>query len=324
MANSIDKLDAAISEQLSAGGAIASMTKDQFLDFIDLVTGDVKNNLSFFVHLAPIEKEMQEWFKRNLRGSQKSIVYYNAICKDLQYGAKKAMEERFMGAIVDTLASYATILDEVAKNVDSLFQNKSINMFNSKVSHAVIFGMMSDAEMFSKFTDWYVIQFMSDYVPGLPTTLPYQQKYLEAAVKVVPGIMNAIINNRAKSSFVSAVLNYKNGGSDVLLVNGDNKSNAKFTKIAGGVTPDDISAGARGLGIFKKIGDWFVSYKDDKMRRLRSERELMQARVQLLKLQMDNVDKESPEYKKQVKIIENYMAIIARLDQKLDKYYGQV
>ena len=58
------------------------------------------------------------------------------------------------------------------------------------------------------------------------------------------------------------------------------------------------------------------------MRRLRSERDLMQARVQLLKLELDGVDPESPEYKKQLKIIENYTAIIARIDQKLDKYYN--
>lgn len=322
MANSIDKLDAAISEQLSAGGAVSSMTKDQFLDFIDIVTGGVKNNLSFFTDMAGIEKEMQAWLKANIRGNMKSIVYYNAISKDLVYNAKKVMDERFMGAIVDTLASYATILDEVSKNVDNIFQNKSINLFNVKVSHIAVFGITADAEVFCKFVAWYIDLFMSDFVHDLSGLAPYQTKYLEAAVKVVPGIMNRMLNNRMKGSFVSGVLNYKSGGSDVLLVNSDNKSNAKFAKIANGVSEADIEAGARGFSCFKKIGDWWVSWRDDKMRRLRSERELMQARVQLLKLQLDNVDPESSEYKKQIKIIENYMAIIIRLDQKLDKYYN--
>ena len=52
MAKSIDKLDAAISAQLSSKGAIASLTKDQFLDFIDLVSGSVKTNLKFYTDTA--------------------------------------------------------------------------------------------------------------------------------------------------------------------------------------------------------------------------------------------------------------------------------
>ena len=322
MANPIDKLDAAISEQLKGGGSIGSMTKDQFLDYIDVVSGAVKNNLKFFTELGPSEKKMKEYLKAKPGDQRKSIAFYNAIYKEMQYAAKKAMDERFLGAFADTLASFAVILDEIAKNVDEIFQNKSINLFNSKVSHAAVIGMIVDAEMFGKFIDWYITLFMSEVVAGLPRLLPYQMKYLEEAVKVVPALINRIINGRSGSNFINNVLNYKNGGSDVLLVNGNNQSNAKFAKVAGGVTDADIEAGARGIGIFKKIGDWFVTIKDEKMRRLRSERDLMQARVQLLKLELDGVDPESPEYKKQLKIIENYTAIIARIDQKLDKYYN--
>ena len=322
MANPIDKLDAAISEQLKGGGSIASLTKDQFLDYIDIVSGDIKNNLKFFTELGPSEKKMKEYLKAKPGEQRKSIEFYNSIYKELQYGAKKAMDERFLGAFADMLASYAVILDEISKNVDEIFQNKSINLFNSKVSHAAVLGMVVDAEMFGKFIDWYLALFMSEVVAGLPKLLPYQMKYLEETVKVVPAMINRIINGRSGSTFINNVLNYKNGGSDVLLVNGNNQSNAKFAKISGSLTDADVEAGARGIGLFKKIGDWFVTKKDEKMRRMKAERDLMQARVQLLKLELDNVDPESPEYKKQIKIIENYTAIIARIDQKLDKYYN--
>lgn len=323
MAKSIDKLDAAISAQLSSKGAIASLTKDQFLDFIDLVSGSVKTNLKFYTDTAHLEKQMKEFIKPKTGETRKSVIFYQAIYKEMQFASKKAMDERFMGAIVDTLAAYAVVLDEVAKNIDNIFQNKSINLFNTKVSHAVVFGMIADAEIFCKFVDWFNTLMMSEMIPALPGILPYQLKYLEAAVKVVPALINRVVNGRFNSTFVAGIMNYKNGGSDVLVVNGDNQSNAKFAKIAGNVTDSDIESGARGINLFKKIGDWWVTLKDEKMRRLRAERDLVQARVQLLKLDLDGMDPESPEYKKQVKIIENYTALIARLDQKLDKYYNQ-
>lgn len=323
MAKSIDKLDAAISAQLSSKGAIASLTKDQFLDFIDLVAGSVKTNLKFYTDTAHLEKQMKEFIKPKAGETRKSVIFYQAIYKEMQFASKKAMDERFMGAIVDTLAAYAVVLDEVAKNIDNIFQNKSINLFNTKVSHAVVFGMIADAEIFCKFVDWFNTLMMSEMIPALPGILPYQLKYLEAAVKVVPALINRVVNGRFNSTFVAGIMNYKNGGSDVLVVNGDNQSNAKFAKIAGNVTDSDIESGARGINLFKKIGDWWVTLKDEKMRRLRAERDLVQARVQLLKLDLDGMDPESPEYKKQVKIIENYTALIARLDQKLDKYYNQ-
>ena len=323
MAKSIDKLDAAISAQLSSKGAIASLTKDQFLDFIDLVAGSVKTNLKFYTDTAHLEKQMKEFIKPKAGETRKSVIFYQAIYKEMQFASKKAMDERFMGAIVDTLAAYAVVLDEVSKNIDNIFQNKSINLFNTKVSHAVVFGMIADAEIFCKFVDWFNTLMMSEMIPALPGILPYQLKYLEAAVKVVPALINRVVNGRFNSTFVAGIMNYKNGGSDVLVVNGDNQSNAKFAKIAGNVTDSDIESGARGINLFKKIGDWWVTLKDEKMRRLRAERDLVQARVQLLKLDLDGMDPESPEYKKQVKIIENYTALIARLDQKLDKYYNQ-
>lgn len=323
MAKSIDKLDAAISAQLSSKGAIASLTKDQFLDFIDLVSGSVKTNLKFYTDTAHLEKQMKEFIKPKAGETRKSVIFYQAIYKEMQFASKKAMDERFMGAIVDTLAAYAVVLDEVSKNIDNIFQNKSINLFNTKVSHAVVFGMIADAEIFCKFVDWFNTLMMSEMIPALPGILPYQLKYLEAAVKVVPALINRVVNGRFNSTFVAGIMNYKNGGSDVLVVNGDNQSNAKFAKIAGNVTDSDIESGARGISLFKKIGDWWVTLKDEKMRRLRAERDLVQARVQLLKLDLDGMDPESPEYKKQVKIIENYTALIARLDQKLDKYYNQ-
>ena len=214
MAKSIDKLDAAISAQLSSKGAIASLTKDQFLDFIDLVSGSVKTNLKFYTDTAHLEKQMKEFIKPKAGETRKSVIFYQAIYKEMQFASKKAMDERFMGAIVDTLAAYAVVLDEVSKNIDNIFQNKSINLFNTKVSHAVVFGMIADAEIFCKFVDWFNTLMMSEMIPALPGILPYQLKYIEAAVKVVPALINRVVNGRFNSTFVAGIMNYKNGGSD--------------------------------------------------------------------------------------------------------------
>ena len=49
-------------------------------------------------------------------------------------------------------------------------------------------------------------------------------------------------------------------------------------------------------------------------------REQLQARARLLQLELDNVDPESPEYQRLLKIIANYQKQIDRLNQEIAKY----
>ena len=53
------------------------------------------------------------------------------------------------------------------------------------------------------------------------------------------------------------------------------------------------------------------------------EKEWMESHVALLKLQLQNVDPNSDEYRKQVKIIAAYDEMIAGLDQKIDAYLNE-
>lgn len=323
MASSIDKLDSAISMQLSQGGNMANLSKDQFLDIVDGAIGSISNSMLFFNNLIAEEKKLKQFLDTHRREPNiKSIAILNSISGNLVSIAKRAMDERFLGAFVDTLNSYATILREIEKNVDELFTNKSISLFNTKISHVAVYGAIENAEIYSKFINGFIELFLSDFNKDLPKPAPYLIKFLNDNVKIIPDIINKMLNTKLSSTFVSGILKYKNGGSDVLVVNGENQSNAKFAKISGEVSESDIEAGTKGFKIFRLIGNLFVDRKDNKMRKLKAERDLMQARVQLLKLALEGVDPESPEYKQQVKIIENYQGIIARLDQKLDKYYN--
>ena len=132
--------------------------------------------------------------------------------------------------------------------------------------------------------------------------------------------MNRVINDHLGKSFAKAILKYRNGGSDITVVNSENKSSVQFTKITTEVTESDIQSGAKGFKIFRWIGNLFVDRADKKNRKRVAEREQLQARARLLQLELDGLDPESPEYQRLVKIIANYQKLIDRLNQEIAKY----
>ena len=320
MSRSLDTLNKAVTDVIK-DTAGKQFSKDALIEVIDDQIGFLRNAANFFNQLGlDAGNKLKEYlFENRSKSKALSFSLYNEINGVLCTAAQRANNERFLGAFHDTLLGLIVILDEINANIDLLFADKAIAVYNTKISQVAIFGMINNAKIASEFVTDYIALFMSDRNSGLYAPVPATIKKLRENASEFAAIINRVIGGKLSKSFVAAIKKYRNGGSDTNIVSSNNTSNAKFARLNTEVTEADMLAGAKGLKIFKIIGDFFVDRADTKIRKLRAEREVLSARAQLLQLELSGIDPQSPEYKRQVEIIKNYQKLIDRLNQKLDK-----
>lgn len=320
MSKAIDNLGRAVDHTIkTSSGAV--ITKDTLIDLIDSDLGSLYNVSQFFTAVGDNSAKLQAWIVQNRKNNNlRSMAYFNSICGALRANAKNSMEQRFLGAFSDTVDALILILENLSSNIDKFFTGPKLTIYNTKISQVAIIGMMENAKNFSEFVTKYIAMFMADRNPKLDKPEKYVEKYLADNFQMACELMNRVINNHLGKTFTNAILKYRNGGSDITVVNSENKTSVQFTKITTEVTESDIQAGAKGFKIFRWIGNLFVDRADKKNRKRVAEREQLQARARLLQLELDGMDPESPEYQRLVKIIANYQKQIDRLNQEIAKY----
>jgi hypothetical protein len=322
MSKAIDNLSRAVEQTVKTSAGV-TFTKDKVIDLIDSDLSELYNVSQFFTALsdgdAPVK--LQNWIASNRRNTAlKSMAIYNQLAAGLASTARSAMDTRILGAISDTTSSLIVILEDISGNLGKLFGDKTITIYNTKISQVAVFGMISNAASFAKFSLAFIEQFMADRNPNLGKPEKYVNEILTTGVAPAVDLMNRVLNQKLSKSFTSAMLKYRNGGSDINVVNGENQPTVQFTKINSDVTEADVNAGAKGFKIFRIIGNWFVDHRDRKNRKNVALREQLQARARLLQLELENVDPNSPEYQRLLKIIANYQKQIDRLNQEIAKY----
>lgn len=299
----------------------ASFTKNALIELIDDQIRFLRNDMQFFSYIGDVEQKLiMKTIKSDKANKYPSMALYNRIDSQLVTAARRANTERFLGAFSDTLAGLISILDACNDNMDDLFANKSITIFNTKISQVAVFGMINSAKIFGEFVINFINLFMSDMTPALGKPAPYIIKYLNDNADKIAATINRIIGGKLDKTFVASIKKYRSSGADTNVVSADNKASTQFAKINNDVTDGDIMAGAKGLALFKWLGDLYVDRTDRRIRKLRAERDVLQARAQLLQLELEGQDENSPAVKRQVEIIKNYQKLIDRLNQRIAEY----
>lgn len=322
MSKAIDNLSRAVEKTVKTSAGV-TFTKDKVIDLIDADLSGLYNVSQFFTALSDgvIPAKLQNYIAANRRNTTlRSMAIYNQLVAGLASTAKTAMETRFLGAFADTAAALIVILEDVSGNLSKLFGDKTITIYNTKISQVAVFGMINDAAVFSNFCLAFIEQFMADRNQSLGKPEHYVGDILTSNAQDAIDLMNRVLNQKLSKSFTNAIIKYRNGGADINVVNGENKPTVQFTKINSDVTEADVNAGAKGFKIFRIIGNWFVDLRDKKNRKNVALREQLQARARLLQLELENVDPNSPEYQRLLKIIANYQKQIDRLNQEIAKY----
>lgn len=321
----VKELGSTLQSEVAPGKKMRSVNKEDYRENLSILISRVKTLVETLNLLPPNVKQSMagEIFKSSSDRNNVACNMYIAIAKAV---GKNDLRIAF-DSISTVAVTYSKILESLDRTTNVMFKDKQINVFNSKLSHVAVFGVLGEAELFVNFATYLFDNITYELcanngVRELPMPKKYRISYVQQNQVNFINLLKNRLQNGA-NVVISEIDKAGRSASDVNLIGEDNEVNLGFVQ-ASGYTPmmrNLLTIGARSfMNPFRAIGELWNLIKNSKYNKAKKEKEWMEAHVALLKLQLQGVDPNSDEYRKQVQIIEAYNEMIAELDQKIDQY----
>ena len=245
--------------------------------------------------------------------------------KQLKGKASLAESKGFLLSLLQADMLQLELLNEANNKFNTLIQDDSITLYNTRVSIYLFIYYLQQAELLSNFTN-YLVTFIVQAIRHHENDIPkYRIVYLTDHVEAVAGIVSDILNNSNKYNIVESIKTLRNRFEDIEL---NSETNMRRFDI------DVLSMSNLLVGGIKALFKWvpkliydpliaFDDYKRHKYEKQKEEKAWLEQHVAMLKMELDGVDKTSPEYIKTSKIIEAYDSKISDYDKKINEFEEQ-
>ena len=246
--------------------------------------------------------------------------------KQLKGKAAVAESKGFLLSLLQADMLQLELLNEASNKFNTLIQDDSITLYNTRVSIYLFIYYLQQAELLSNFTN-YLVTFIVQAIRHHENDIPkYRIVYLTDHVDAVAGIVSDILSNSNKYSIVESIKTLRNRFEDIELNSETNMRRFNAN--------DFLSMGELVFGGIKALFKWvpkliydpliaFDDYKRHKYEKQKEEKAWLEQHVAMLKMELDGVDKTSPEYIKTSKIIEAYDSKISDYDKKINEFEEQ-
>ena len=324
MASAIDLLGEKVNKVLKNGADTKDISKEDFRNFMGITLSSLKAMLESFGELQQSESEalgLSMLERQKDRAAMNVQIYYLYLSR-LSGQAQRDERKTPFSSLITAAKNYQTVLDEIDKNIYKMFENKVISLYNTKLSHVAIVGVIKNACDLCDFS-WYLFNGICyDIGMGIEKPAKYRFSYMNTMKEKMSALVSDMYAGVGDGAIFNEVLRLRRENKDMLLVNDQNEVNsgmistANLTKGLCG----SITAGLMNLNIFRWIGEAWNSYRDSYYRGLEEKRDWMQTHVQMLRLKLQGMDQNDREYQKLQKIINNYDDMVAAADEKIKKY----
>ena len=246
--------------------------------------------------------------------------------KQLKGKAAVAESKGFLLSLLQADMLQLELLNEASNKFNTLIQDDSITLYNTRVSIYLFIYYLQQAELLSNFTN-YLVTFIVQAIRHHENDIPkYRIVYLTDHVEAVAGIVSDILSNSNKYSIVESIKTLRNRFEDIEL---NSETNMRHFNIDA-----FMSMSALVFNGIKALFKWvpkliydpliaFDDYKRHKYEKQKEEKAWLEQHVAMLKMELDGVDKTSPEYIKSSKIIEAYDSKISDYDKKINEFEEQ-
>lgn len=246
--------------------------------------------------------------------------------KQLKGKASLAESKGFLLSLLQADMLQLELLNEASNKFNTLIQDDSITLYNTRVSIYLFIYYLQQAELLSNFTN-YLVTFIVQAIRHHENDIPkYRIVYLTDHVEAVAGIVSDILNNSNKYNIVESIKTLRNRFEDIEL---NSETNMRRFNIDVFVSMSTlVFDGIKALfkWVPKLIYDPLIAFDDFKRHKYEKQKEekaWLEQHVAMLKMELDGVDKTSPEYIKTSKIIEAYDSKISDYDKKINEFEEQ-
>jgi hypothetical protein len=318
MATTLKQLQDLIQKQILKSAKATVIKKSDVLDQIELVALGLTNSNIMFDGLNKEERGKARDILVESGGEYSKS--YAKVVSGLNSKAAAIEKDEPLSIVARTCSALRMMLDDLQSTANSELPEK-LNIFTAKYSHLAILGAVHVCSMFSQFSSYLMGGVVSEII-GSDLTIPeYRLKSVNDNAAFAIKLINDVAINTGPLAVNYVLKELRAANNDIPVVDQNDKPNTGFFNITkSSATGNDMIE--RGLGNpFFYLGSLYIKWKDGRIRRLEQEKEWMQANVALLRMRLDNHDKDDPQYQKLVKIIQNYSDQLAKIDRAIAKYY---
>lgn len=299
---------------------LQKVNKDDLKEIIMNIDSRMTTIISMFDALTNSDIES---LSSRIKDGMKDHFFLGLYTKiELQF---KRMEDRktpFAG-FINTAKSFSVTFNSILRAIDDIVKTREITIMNAKLSHAAIFGMIKQADIFADYTmDLFngvlsdvAYHNVSEITPPSEIVARKLQDRMENIVMVVNKF--SAIGPASLANLVKYI-----AFNDDTLVDDEKKPNVKVN--TGELSDQQKGFIQYGFGalsyIFRTIGQWRNVMKANSIMKARSERDWMKDRIALLQMELSGMDPNSKNYRDIVKSIDKYNKMAEELQTKIDKY----
>lgn len=273
------------------------------------------------------DRDMTNWMNTKVRpqlqkSNSKSKNVYDDYRKLLN-GKAATMESKCpFASLAEANAIYVKILQELYKNIDTLFVTENVTIYDCRISQLAVLGILRQSDTVLTYT-CYLFSFMTRVATGDISNIPRNRDiFLVDNTEMVANAVNNVLNKMANYSFLTEIDQLRRRQSDLVL--GASKDfnflpyvsrhNFSFSFL------DNLFTALSNLNFFSAAMDAWDDYRIAKYERNKEIREWLSTHVALLKMDLANTDPNSPEYVRLQSIINAYDDKIAEYDKIIDDF----
>lgn len=324
MPSTVELLSEKVGKIVKDGDNLSDISKEDFRNYIGITLSGLKGINESFDELDDDDaKGLRILIQDNSRNrNAMNLMIYTTFSNRLCESAKKDERTRAFSSLKQTAIGYTHILNEIDRNIDTLFENKTISIYNTKLSHVAILGVIKNASDLYDFS-WFLFNGVCyDIGMGIEKPARYRFVFMNSVKEKIADIVNGIYTRVGDGAIFNEVMKLRKENKDTLLINDENKPNE--TVVASVALNRDIGksiqAGFMSLNIFRWIGEAWNTFRDNHFRSIEDKRDWMQTHVQLLRLKLQGLDENDREYQRLKKIIGNYDNMVSAADEKIKNY----
>ena len=302
---------------------VRAIRKDELEGFIK---DSIKLHDTVYYNLTVMDdNDMRKWvtdrFKVN--GQTTPIAkLYEAYQRALQGKAQGDERDRMLGSLANANDKFSDILKEMYKNVDVFMEKETMDIFDTRITLLAVFGLLKQSEILANFSTYlytYLIRSSIDKTMILPK---YRLEFFKENTTKVAKIVSDIANKKGVYNFLNECKTIRRKGEDIVLSNGGNFDIRRFSTVAGFNSNflDVLMTILHNLNPFTLTLDLWDEYQMNKYEKNKETKEWLEQHNALLRMDLNEMDKSSPEYKKTLQIIQAYDERITEYDQRIKEF----
>ena len=270
------------------------------------------------------DREMNDWMKNSVLPAMKKS---NNLCKgawddylrNLRGKASQEEKKRALSSLAESNGVLAKLLEEISKHIDKLIEGQQVNVWNVRMSHLAILGILRQSGRVLNFTE-YMYSYMSRLPSRNAGSIPrYRDKFLVDKSMDVAIIVSNLREKKGPYNFLQEVDTMRRKNADLVLGATGTFNFPGLARLSN-YSPsflDNLMSALSCLNIFSAALDAWDDYRLSKHNRNKEDKEWMEHHTALLRMDLEQMDPTSPEYARLVAIIQAYDEKIADYDKKI-------